>query len=429
MLSFACTWLAVGAILLTALRTNRGGTLSHVSVSASLAILLLFDPVVIASTGKTWNHEVPAFLLIVAVLAHLAASRRDSLRFMALSGLACGLAVGTRLTFLPCLLPLAGSPFFFPLEGRRRWTMAITFSAAATVALAPSLYFFATSPESFIFGNLEFPRLRLLDPTNDRIRKTMTIWRKVRYFAKEIVLPSWPIFVAFAVLALSSIRRRLALVAANPSGARTVALVALFLLIGCFLPSRYQYQHFFALIPLLVLGLALVSDDEASGYPRVFTARFLLVFCAASSLFTALYKSSKGESPLPEWAEIFHRETWFPSRAAEFGAELRSHVDAGRILTLAPTWPVAGGLKIYPEFATGPFAWRSARFVSPERRRQFHLIAPDDLEELLSARPPAGILTGVEDDDLEAPLVAYARAHGFTAAPLSRKRVLWLPRQ
>ena len=94
---------------------------------------------------------------------------------------------------------------------------------------------------------------------------------------------------------------------------------------------------------------------------------------------------------------------------------------------IAPAWPLAGGLDIFPEFATAPFAWRHASFVPPERRQRLKLIAPDDLEAFLAPRVPPAILTGVEDEDLAAPLVAYARRHGYRFVKLKRKRELWLP--
>jgi hypothetical protein len=86
-----------------------------------------------------------------------------------------------------------------------------------------------------------------------------------------------------------------------------------------------------------------------------------------------------------------------------------------------------GGRQIYPEFATGPFAWRSARFASADDRRRLKLIAPEDLATLLERDPPAALLTGVEEKDLEAPLVAYAESHGYRPQKLTKRRLLWLP--
>jgi hypothetical protein len=55
------------------------------------------------------------------------------------------------------------------------------------------------------------------------------------------------------------------------------------------------------------------------------------------------------------------------------------------------------------------------------------LVAPNDLEKLLRASPPGGILTGVEDDELEKEFIAYAKTHAFHATAGGKRRVLWLP--
>jgi hypothetical protein len=429
LLSFLASWLGAGIILWVALRYTQGSAWVRLTVGASLLVLLHFDPLFLYTAGKTWNHEVPALLLLLAILFHVESFRRNSTRFIALSGLACGLAIGTRLTFLPCIIPLLGTIILFPVEPRRRWTLAAAFSGGAAISMAPSLYFLATSPEPFLFGNLEFPRLRLLDPENTRIRKTMTLWRKLRYFAKEIVLPSWPAFVAFIAFAVPAFRRRLGGLTSDRD-LHLVPLVGLFLVAGCFLPSRYQYQHFFALLPLVALGIALARIGSTETSPRCrYAGVSLLALLALISFGRATYLAEKGDQPaLPQLSALHSRADWFSTEAIEFGEELRSHVPSGRILTLAPAGPLAAGLQIYPEFATGPFAWRSAKFVAPARRSPLHVVAPDDLETFLTAAPPAGILTGVEDDDLEEPLIAYAENHGFHAIKLQRKRKLWVPR-
>ena len=43
------------------------------------------------------------------------------------------------------------------------------------------------------------------------------------------------------------------------------------------------------------------------------------------------------------------------------GVEIARAANHGRVLTLAPIFPLEGGADIYPELATGPFAHASAR--------------------------------------------------------------------
>lgn len=125
--------------------------------------------------------------------------------------------------------------------------------------------------------------------------------------------------------------------------------------------------------------------------------------------------------------QFAQREEWFSSRLSRQAGEIRAAVPDGRILTLAPTIPLATRLSIYPEFATGTFGWRSASLVAGEKRDALHLVAPEDLAEFLRSQPPAAVLTGVEKDEDEAPLVEWAKSNGFQPQALKKKRTLWVP--
>ena len=144
-----------------------------------------------------------------------------------------------------------------------------------------------------------------------------------------------------------------------------------------------------------------------------------LLLCCVTNSSIGIYRSDDSLFP------GLTRE-WFPNRVREIGRRVREYVPIGPILTLAPLYPLEGDLTIYPEFATGPFAWRSAPFASLEVRREMKLVALDDLETILRERPPKGILTGVEDESLEKPFVSYARAHGFRPIEIGKRRTLWL---
>jgi hypothetical protein len=152
----------------------------------------------------------------------------------------------------------------------------------------------------------------------------------------------------------------------------------------------------------------------------------VLLFCAIGNVAYSTLRED-GLSSF-DWLRNSTRPSkWFPVRAHELGQKIHALAGPGKVLTLAPAWPLEGGSSIYPEFATGPFAWRSAHLMDPARRPLLRLIAPDDLEDFLASDPPAAVLTGVEDAPLEAPLVAYAKKYGYQPTAISRKRVLWIP--
>ena len=117
---------------------------------------------------------------------------------------------------------------------------------------------------------------------------------------------------------------------------------------------------------------------------------------------------------------------WFAWEVSRESAPIREQVNSGVILTLAPVYALEAGLGIVPEFAAGPFGLRSAHLVSPERRVELKLPASEDLATVLAHRMPDGILTGVEDQELEVSLIAFAKAHHYRRVKVGHKRTLWV---
>lgn len=416
LVNFAATASVIAAIVAISLRRRGWG---GICIALTAVLLLLSDPLFRYTAGKTWNHEVPTALLLAAGGLLLQALRRDTLWLTVAAGLCGGVAAGCRLTFAPTLLGLFVFVLLFPLTWRRRLSHAAALTLSATLALSPTLYFLATEPNRFIFSNFEFPRLRLLDPENTRIQKTTSIWRKTRFFIKEIMLPSWPVFLLwFAVVARPGwqwLRTR-----TGNSVAGLWVVLTPFVLVGCFSPSRYQLQHYFVFIPMLVVAVV-CSAVKITQITRI---KWLMI---VSAMLVSVIMAGRAARDYGVVEQLAQREEWFSSRLSRQAGEIRAAVPNGRILTLAPTIPLATRLRIYPEFATGTFGWRSASLVAGEKRDAFHLVAPEDLAEFLRSQPPAAVLTGVEKDEDEAPLVEWAKSNGFQPQALKKKRTLWLP--
>jgi hypothetical protein len=102
---------------------------------------------------------------------------------------------------------------------------------------------------------------------------------------------------------------------------------------------------------------------------------------------------------------------------ARGGAELKRVIEANhptgdKVATLLPIYPLEAGLPVYPEFATGQFAFRIAPFTSAKLARNYRMVAAEGIEALFDADPPAAMLLGY-DTELEAPMLRYAMAHGY----------------
>lgn len=425
-------------IAVIATRAARRNPFGSVAWSAPLTVavvaLIVTDPLFLWTSGKTWNHELPAMFLIVGFLCQVGAVQRNSLLFSALSGFLVSLAIGTRSTILPAAIPFIASFFFIGNASvSRRFALLGAFALAGIVGAAPSLYSLATSRDAFLFCNIECPRLRLADLGDSRAAETATWWRKIRYFVKEVILigqkdgefrGSLLLFLAFAGLSIPVAWRWLRERTADGKfdlrrfPAAFAAVLVVFVALGCALPIRYQYQHWFILAPFLALAVAEALPFAAPG-AKSWKGWGLAILAAASVVMN-------GRAYSEPTANAFDPDEWFGVRVHEYAACIKTHVPHGKVLTLAPAFAIEAGLPTYPEFAIGPFAWRLAHLVEPEIRKRFHIVAPVDLEEFLAKEPPAAILTGVEEEDLEVPLIEYAKAHGYERVQLKKNRELWV---
>jgi Dolichyl-phosphate-mannose-protein mannosyltransferase len=410
----ACAWVLVALIFGWSFKrlTNFG---RWRCLAAVIPVLLLIgSPLFFTSSCKTWNHDLPVLLTMCAFVLQLHATRHTSVNATCGAGLLLGLAIGTRLTFAPLAAPFVIALWFSAPE--RRLILSLCFAGAVAIALLPTLVMAFAWLDQFFFGNFEFPRLRLLDPTDERAHKTIVWWRKLRFFFKEIVRSNWAVFGALAILIVPWMRR----------GSRnrqhevvTWLLVLPFVLIGCFAPTRYQTQHFYLVLPFLVIAIVagVGSLDLARRRDRLVLATVSIVSAMTIIAHADAYRNVTKLNAPGEWKT---------NEVRQLGEQLKHLAGSGRILTLAPIYPLEGGLQIYREFVTGPFGWRLAHLATAEQRRASRLVAPWELALVLANDQPAAILTGFEKAKLEEALIHYARTHGFYPTPLGAKGTVWL---
>ena len=447
--------LTAAFILLAATRRRAENPLlrRHLAFGVAAVLLLLSDQLFTYTAGKTWNHELPAMLLLAGILLQVRALETQTYLCFAFSGLCVGLAIGTRLTYLPAALAFPAFLFISPLPRHVRTTGTGLWIIGCGLAMLPTLYFYTLAPERFIFDNLQFPRLRLTDVTDTRAQKTMIWWRKFRYFFKEIVPYSLPLIAAFLIALFrfdrfwprrhpeaqpagpTSAWARLVSTWSNWRGripenfglALTLTVLPMAIL-GCFLPSRYQYQHYFIFTPLIALAIAYATRLWTRSTPRLQLSLLALATLIAVSPINANSRKAPG-GVLAYRSVVWMLDpwNWFTTRLRSDYGEDRGTGVTGKYLTLAPIGILECKGRIYPEFATGPFAWRAAALIPPEKRAKLGFIAPEDLPRFLDADPPAAIVTGVEDPALEKPFIDYAESHHFSPSHYGGRYVMWNP--
>lgn len=386
--------------------------LGRVWIAVGIASLLVTCSLFIETTGKAWNHDLPVFAVLLGLACLVKGRRAGAMAWLFAGGACVGIAVGSRLTFAPVCAPFLLAAQAFP-GWEKKTICAAVIGGGIALAMLPTLGLAASAPEKFYFDNFEFPRLRLRDPEDERARKTAKLWRKLRFVAKEVVPTNAMLFLGFAVIGVPGMgmgmwRRR------GEFEPVLVAGVLAFTLAGCLAPTRYQYQHFYAVAPLLALGVAIgFAGGQGRWRAPMLGGLALLGVALAVPKFDDL-------------EDVFVPRDWTTMKAHAIGQEIGARAGQGKVLTLSPIYPIEGGCGIYEEFATGPFAWRLAHLMSVEERGAMNVVAPDDLDSFLAADPPAAVLLGAEEKKLEKPLRKWAETHGYTPRAVGRNLELWL---
>ena len=421
--STLCTALMLGVIFYTALSwAARLALGNRLLVAAGMCVLLVTSPLFAQTVGRVSNHDASILFALVAVLLHAGGMRRagSPVRWF-FSGIMLALAIGTRVTFAPLVLPFAVAAWLSPgaNERKTRITWVAIFASGLFAGSLPMLYTFLAAPESFWFGVLDFSRTNLDFRFATGNPQTMTLLTKLRYFLRPIVLENAVVFLAFAGSLFLYERQRRRMGERFPRELAFLLGILPFLWLGSFAPSPLFYIYFYAPMPFLVLAtIDCLSRLEGSAL----NGRLFRMGVASLLLSGAIVARFRYEG----LGRIFALREWTPLDVHADARALRAALPHGRILTLSPILPLEAGLDIYPAFVTGPFAWRVAPFVERSRRGRLGIVAAEDLESRLADAAPDGILVGREER-WEEPLVEYARSHHYVPAPQShRKNKLWV---
>ena len=424
--SILCSWLTLVLIFGAALAWLRQlPPWWRVAIGGATVVLLMTTPSFLHASGRAWNHDFPILLTLLAAVGQVgwlkraggsAGASRRLLWWPLVAGVLVGLAASARLTFV-----VAGAAFVLPVflvlpwRTREAWFAAGMFCAGGILGALPALYMLGVAPAQFVFGNLSYARLNTAYYQQAAgAGAAMTLGGKLATTVEYIVTqPGNLLLVLLAAYGLWRARRQLR---------HAAELLFLLLLVPCFLvgayaPTPIQLQYIYLLFPLLALiFLAALAYDSR---PRLSAG-----LVAAAALISAILA-------VPRYVEglqvAFIPAEWFPLKVHARGEYLGDLVGQRPVLTLAPTYPLEGHTPIYPEFVTGVLGWRVAPLLTPDERRQVGLVALDELAADLAARPPRGILTGLDDSDAdeEAPLVAYAQEQDYVPIALPDEGTLW----
>jgi len=98
-----------------------------------------------------------------------------------------------------------------------------------------------------------------------------------------------------------------------------------------------------------------------------------------------------------------------------------------KVLTLSPAEILeSDSIKIYKEFVSSPFIWRTSHSIPDDTRKEFNIISKKEVDNFMQINQPDAILTGYYPGDLELKLVEFAQKNGYKKVDLPTERELKL---
>jgi hypothetical protein len=386
------------------------------------------------------NHSMATFFSLLGTLFFVRGVRSDSgARGAALLSGACIAAAGLmRFNYASLMVVLLVGWLIDGLQARDHSPKhnALRFGVGALLASLPAIVLAALAPRQFYYGNIAYIKLNTVYYEIMLHREGMDLGTKLSGFGSvlraepmQLVLYAALLFTAAAVVW----RARRNWVDLD-TGRLTIAAIAVTLCITAFAPTPLLLQYFEAPLPYLLILLAAIEI-------RVPRFEALVRYAGALVVGAAVVAGIIRHNPLDDLAQLSRPSQWPPTQVHDLAVSVRSRVPEGRVLTLQPMVPMEAGLDVYPFTATGPFSWRTSLLLSPDRRAEYHVVSPDELQGILEELPPDAILVGFEEPNpgfvrkemggLEKPFTEFAQRNGYTAERLvppfwPRGLTLWI---
>jgi hypothetical protein len=393
-------------------------------ITWSITVLSLVNELFLTQAGMSaTNNFLPLpFALIGLGLLVVAVSSRTALpgpAFAFASGIFLSVAVVFKLIAVAFLLPAAIGALLLPRRfsiRERLWRVALPLAGGGLIGGLPILYYLVTDHARFLAHVVGYhlgPHAQYFQDGAARDEEVVTTLSGKLALAHELWLGGT---IAVGLAALAMVIGIWARDERNRERACAEQRAVALLVAGAFcvsagfslIPTPSFPQYFGPPLICLPLGLiVLVSGLSPAGREQ---AKVALI--AASVVVVA----AQAPRLLQHVGTIATPERWAVTRVHASGAEIARQLVAarqsGKVATLAPVYPLEGGLPVYPELATGPFALRTADRTAPGLARLYQMVSPAGVADLFDADPPAAFLLGFEPE-LERPLLDYATARGY----------------
>lgn len=385
-------------------------------------LLILSNDTLLGTTGMAaTNNMLPmpfAYLGLGLFVLGVADDRGRPL-LIAAGGLSLALAASTKGSAIAFIPPVAIAAFFLPLKAKlaaRLQRVVLPLAAGGIAGALPVLLYLAADSERFLAHVVGFhtgPHVAYWAAQTGSVADVaMSAGAKAKLAYLTWFSGTNMLFIFMVVLLLVHLARGgspaslVGKLLTGPILLVSAAFLAAFVM--SFIPTPGFPQYFAPPLVCSPLLLALLYDRlDQRGRLRMQQALI------AASVVVVMVNAPRLTQHL---ARLPFPEKWTVSRVHQNGIAIaRRLADAGvsgKVATIAPLYPLEAGLSVYPELATGQFAYRTAAFTSDNLKRFYRTTTPTEIRALLDADPPAALLVGFEPE-LEAPMVRFAQDRGY----------------
>jgi hypothetical protein len=394
-------------------------------VALALVVGFVTSPSAEGPLVEARNDILPLFCLLAALRLCLRPDgefSRSVPRLM-LSGLFAAAAGSMKYTYLFAAPMLAAVLFCeerFRGEASRPFAVPRTGAllAGAVIGAFPLIYALAVYRDRFVLETLRFHLTVVFDWYQAHgYGGMLSLEHKIKSLPRQMILrgnASIAIIGALSVLALVLGRAGDAWRALRREP-RTIALIAS--LCGALVLAILAGPHAMYMAPVAALGALLAGRIYAAAQPRMpawLTATMLVAsLLPATPAYQRYGRWLARSADLGQWTGIqTHRS------AVRIAQMLAQQGVSGHVATLFPT-VVIDANRVLPEFAAGPFFFRSADAYPAEQVAQLRGVGPATLDSLFAVSPPAAIVAGFGpfrfkwNPPMDAALIDYARRSGF----------------
>jgi len=367
------------------------------------AFLYIFNPFVSYANGFAWNHDPVVACVILSLWifqGHDYSSKAKNLK-AALIGALLTLATFMRITTV--LVQILFLIFFVlrPEKSKKSKLKSIAcFLTAGTIVAIWPLAVILQAPESFFINVFTIPVFngQFLHQIGMAYNKGDMLWAFIK-------TPSCLLLVLTGLGLLAALIK-------NRAGAKLTnktdvllapSLTALFFIIA-FIPATIWFQYFAAPIPFLIVSFA----RPAAYLNRIADKRYIkavVTLTGVSACLSVLFNPVV----LYKMPALFNISGWSAVRLHRLSQQIGSEVKTPKlVLTLTPLLALEGRCSIYDEFSAGVFAYRVAEFLTERQKKLTRTPGPDNVDELIQKKQPLAVITGLEPQFLEAPIIKNA---------------------